>query len=64
MSAYLPWPREQFEMYVKAMPQSEAQTALIYFMNFMAELYAAQAVTPDLSPLAKAMLARNEDLDE
>lgn len=38
----LPYPREEFEAYVRAMPQSEAQTALIVLVNYLAELAAAQ----------------------
>ncbi len=40
--SYLPWPEDDFIRYVRGMSQSEAQTALIYFMNYMAALAAAQ----------------------
>lgn len=32
------WPREEFEAYVRAMPQGEAQTALIFLVNYLADL--------------------------
>lgn len=38
------FPREEFERYVRAMPQGEAQTALIFLVNFLAD-YATAAPT-------------------
>lgn len=36
------WPREEFEAYVRAMPQGEAQTALIFLVNFLADVGARE----------------------
>lgn len=38
----IPYPREELEAYVRAMPQGEAQTALIVLLNYIADLEAAQ----------------------
>jgi hypothetical protein len=46
------FPREAFERYVRAMPQSEAQTALIFLVNFLAE------EPTDLSPACAALMNR------
>lgn len=32
------WPQHEFEAYVRAMPQGEAQTALIFLVNYLADL--------------------------
>lgn len=37
------FPVDEFERYVRAMPQGEAQTALIFLVNFLAQKRAAEA---------------------
>lgn len=48
-----PFPVKEFEMYVKAMPQSEAQTALIFLVNFLSQYHEAR-----VSPACQALMER------
>jgi hypothetical protein len=72
------FPREAFELYVKSMPQSEAQTALLFLVNFLSEgadnkprlifePLTPEGITtdPSTSPTCKALLDRQcEDCEE